>query len=88
MFSVQSLLLIIIVIMIYNDNFVEKFCTYCDSYYLDEKSMIALNPFVHPFSGTSTPDDIRVLEYDRKVNINSYIPLTSASVADHASQTN
>ena len=88
MISVQSILLVIIIIMMYNNNFVEKFCSYCDSYYLDEKSMIALNPFVHPFSGTSAPDDIRVLEHDRKVNVNSYIPLTSASATDHASYTN
>lgn len=86
--SLQSILLFIIIIMIYKTNFVEKFCSYCDSYYLDETNAIALNPFVHPFSGTAAPDDIRVLEYDRKVNVNSYIPLTSASVTDHAAYTN
>lgn len=88
MISVVSILLIIIIIMFHNGKFAEKFCSYCDSYYLDEKSMIALNPFVHPFSGTVAPDDIRVLEHDRKVNVNSYIPLTAASTTDHAAYSN
>jgi hypothetical protein len=62
-------------------------CTYCDSYQIGN-DFVTLNPFVWPYSGTSCPDDIRVLEKDRRVNPNSDVPLVSAAVPDHAAPTN
>jgi hypothetical protein len=93
--SVALAILVVLVIMMVKSHFAQSEnknegltgCTYCDSYTIPDGPMIKLNPFVWPYSGTSCPDDIRILEKDRGVNPNAHIPLVSYSVADHAAQT-
>ncbi len=97
--TLRLLLLIIIIIIlsysiyghfIYGHDINESLteCTSCDSYRKPDCDSVLLNPFVWPWSGTNSPDDIRVLEKDRDVNENADVPIVSASVPDHAATTN
>jgi hypothetical protein len=89
MISQVSILLLIIIFLIYDDN-IERLngCMSCDSYKITDKDNVILNSFVWPYSGTSCVNDIRVLEKDRGVNPNAHIPLISGTVGDFASTTN
>lgn len=81
------LTIIIVLLMIQSrENMVE--CTSCDSYMTDDGSSVMLNPYVWPYSGSRSVDDIRVLEKDRGVNPAAGVPIAQASVPDHAAKTN
>ena len=93
MISFRVILLLIIVLLLWRsraqlstENLME--CTSCDSYMEDNGSSYLLNPLVWPFSGTRAVDDIRVLEADRGVTPNSFVPIAMAMVPDHVALTN
>lgn len=84
----RVLLIVLIILLVWYANAGEGFfaCTYCDTYSPTPATSVVLNPFVWPYSGTGSIDDVYVVEKDSE-NGGGTATMYNQFTPDHALKT-